>query len=104
TNFVPIRGFYPAHIAVSDDHSIWVAGDFGAKSSDHMLVHKYSNTGSKLGSYLAFSSFPEGTINPVRGGPGTTILAGGGIVVVTARSGPDSNTANPRELIRMDYS
>jgi hypothetical protein len=104
TNFIPIGGFYPAHVAVSEDHSIWVAGDFGAKSSDHMLVHKYDNTGRELGSYLPFSSFPAGTIDPIMTGPDTTILAGGGIVVVTARSGPGSNTANLRELIRMDYS
>ena len=103
TNFVPIRGFYPAHVAVCEDHSIWVAGNF-PKSSDHMLVHKYSSTGGKLGSYLPFSSFPEGTINPVMNGDDTTILVGGGIVVVTARSGPGSNTASLRELIRMDYS
>jgi hypothetical protein len=103
TNFIPL-GFYPAHVAVSEDHSIWVVGNFGSKSSDHMLVHRYSNAGHELGSYLPFSSFPAGTINPIMGGNDTTILVGGGIVVVTARSGPGSNTANLRELIRMDYS
>jgi len=104
TDFIPIREFYPAHLAVSEDHYIWVAADFGPKSQDHMLVHKYSNTGKELGSYLPFSSFPAGTIDPIMSGPGTTIVAGGGIVVVTARSGPGSNTAPLRELIRMDYS
>jgi hypothetical protein len=104
TDFIPTREFIPAHIAVSEDHSIWVAGDFGGRSKDHMLVHKYSNTGSELGSYLAFSSFPAGTINPIMTGPDTRIVAGGGIVAVTARSGPGSNTAPLRELILMDYS
>jgi hypothetical protein len=103
-NFIPIGGFFPAHVAVSEDHSIWVAGDFGAKSSDHMLIHKYDDTGRELGSYLPFSSFPAGTIDPIMTGPDTTILAAGGIVVVTARSGSGSNTAPLRELIRMDYS
>jgi hypothetical protein len=104
TDFIPIREFNPAHVVVSEDHSIWVAGDFGGRSKDHMLVHKYSNTGSELGSYLAFSSFPPGTINPIMTGPDTTIVAGGGIIAVTARSGPGSNTAPLRELILMDYS
>ncbi len=104
TDFIPITGFYPAHVAVSEDHSIWVAGSFGPKSGDHMLIHKYSRTGNELGSYLPFSSFPAGTIVPIMTGPDTTIVAGGGIVAVTARSGPGSNTAPLRELIRMDYS
>jgi hypothetical protein len=106
TKFIPTGGFTPVHVAVSEDHSIWVGGDFGYKPpGDHMIVHKYSNTGSEVGSYLPFSSFPEGTINPIMSGPDTTILVGGGVVVVTARSGLGSNTdANLRELIRMDYS
>lgn len=103
TNFIP-TGFYPAHVAVSDDHSIWVVGDIGNKSGDRMLVHKYSSTGHELGSYLPFSSFPAGTINPIESGRDTTILTGGGIVVVTARSGPGSDSPRLRELIRMDYS
>lgn len=106
TKFISTGGFTPAHVAVSEDHSIWVGGGFGYKPpGDRMLVHKYSNTGSEVGSYLPFSSFPEGTINPIMYGPDTTLLAGGGVVVVTARSGPGSNTdARLRELIRMDYS
>jgi hypothetical protein len=106
TKFIPTSGFTPAHVVVSEDHSIWVGGDFGYKPpGDHMLVHKYSNTGIELGSCLPFSSFPEGTIDPIMYGRDTTILAGGGVVVVIARSGPGSNNnANLRELIRMDYS
>ena len=104
TNFIPIGGFSPVHVTVSEDHSVWVLGDFGSKSNDHMLVHKYDNSGRELGAYLPFSSFPAGTIDPIMSGRDTTILAGGGIVVVTARSGPGSNTASLRELIRMDYS
>jgi hypothetical protein len=69
TDFIPTSGFKPAHVAVSEDHSIWVAGGVaGIKSSDHMIVHKYSNTGHELGSYLPFSSFPAGTVEPVMGG------------------------------------
>jgi hypothetical protein len=106
TTFIPTAGFTPAHVAVSEDHSIWVGGDFGYKPpGDHMIIHKYSKTGSELGAYVPFSSFPEGTINPIMTGPDTTVLVGGGVVVVTARSGSGSNTdARLRELIRMDYS
>jgi hypothetical protein len=105
TKFIPTNGFTPAHVAVSEDHSIGVGGDFGYNPSDHMLVYKYSNTGRELGSYLPFSSFPAGTIGPIMPGSDTTILVGGGIVVVTARSGLGSNgTTKLRELIRMDYS
>ena len=70
-----------------------------------MLVHKYSASGEQIGAYLPFSSFPPGTVEPIGNGPDTTILVGGRIVVVTARSGAGSNTnARMREMIRMDES
>jgi streptogramin lyase len=103
-NFIP-TGFNPAHLAIAEDHSIWVAGSSGRKSTDHMLVHKYSPSGAQIGAYLPFSSFAAGTVEPLMTGPDTTILVGGGVVVVTARSGAGSNTnARMRELIRMDES
>lgn len=102
--FIP-TGYNPAHVAISEDHSIWVAGSSGHQSTDHMLVHKYSASGEQIGAYLPFSSFPAGTVEPIMPGPDTTILVGGGVVVVTARSGAGSNTnARMREMIRMDES
>jgi hypothetical protein len=102
--FIP-TDFKPAHIAISEDHSIWVGGSSGRQSTDHMLVHKYSASGEQIGAYLPFASFPAGTVEPIGGSPDTTILVGGGVVVVTARSGAGSNTnQRMRELIRMDES
>jgi hypothetical protein len=84
--FIP-TGYKPAHLAISEDHSIWVGGSSNHQSTDHMLIHKYSASGEQIGAYLPFSSFPAGTVEPLMYGPDTTILVGGGVVVVTARSG-----------------
>ena len=98
--FIPTRGFYPSHVTVSEDHSIWVVANGGGK-----VVRRYSSSGQETGSFLPVSSFPASTINPGTGGHGTAIMAGGGIVAVVARSGSGSNTnGDLRELIRMDYS
>src|SRR5581483_3207738 len=40
-------GYTPAHVAISEDHSIWVAGSSGHQPTDHMLVHKYSASGAQ---------------------------------------------------------
>lgn len=45
--FIP-TGFKPAHIAISEDHSIWIAGSSGRQSTDHMLIHKYSASGEQI--------------------------------------------------------
>ena len=103
--FIPLEGFYPSGVTVSEDHSIWVLGEHNSvpKAGDYMTVLKYSSSGQLTGSFLPLSSFPPGNV-VVGIGSKPAILSGGGVVAVVVESSTTSNTNRHRELIRIDYS
>jgi hypothetical protein len=104
--FIPLKGFYPSNVTVSEDHSIWVLGNSDSvpkAGDDYMTVLKYSSSGQLTGSFLPLSSFPADNV-VVGVGSMPAILSGGGVVAVVVGSSTASNTNRHRELIRMDYS
>jgi hypothetical protein len=103
--FIPLKGFFPSSVTVSEDHSIWVLGerDSVPNASDYMTVIRYSSSGQLTGSFLPLSSFPPGNV-VVGVVSRPEILSGGGVVAVVVGSSTESNTNRHRELIRMDYS
>lgn len=104
--FIPLKGFYPSKVTISEDHSIWVLVETQLRpeeAGDYMTVLKYSSSGQLIGSFLPLSSFPAGNV-VVGIGSIPAILSGGGVVAVIVGSSTTSNTNWHRELIRMDYS
>lgn len=102
--FIPLEGFFPSNVTVSDDHSIWVLRERNSvlKAGDYMTLLKYSSSGQLTGSFLPLSGFPAGNV-AIGVGSRPAILSGGGVVAVIVGSSTASNTNRHRELIRLDY-
>jgi len=102
TGVIDTKNFSPNHVAIAEDHSIWVLGSQfsgrGEPREDYMILRKYTRDGKLAGSYLPRSTFPAG-LEP--GGPGVpaTLMAAGNRIAVVAFSGDRGNLL---ELIQLD--
>jgi hypothetical protein len=100
TEFIDTGKFWPNHIAIAPDHSIWVLGAQSRSKDDYNVVRRYSRAGELLGSYLPRSTFPAG-LEPGGAGVGPTIMAAGEKIAVVAFSGVIGNLL---ELVELDGS
>jgi hypothetical protein len=102
TGFVDTKKFWPSHVSIAPDHSIWVLGEelYSKNAADYMVVRKYSRDGQLLGSFLPRSTFPAG-LEPGGSAPYTSIMTAGDKIAVVALSGM---VGNLRELIELDDS
>lgn len=104
TAFVDTGKFWPGHVAISPDHSIWVLGaQFGSDRKEEQvydILHKYSRSGVLQGTFLPRSSFPPGLP------PGAASIVGGIMaaadrIVAVVMSGANSSL---REVVEFDSS
>jgi hypothetical protein len=100
TGVIDTKNFSPNHVAIAEDHSIWVLGaQYGpGNKPDYMTLRKYTRDGELAGSYLPRSSFPAG-LEPGGEGAPVTVMAAGNRIAVVAFSG---NVGNLLELIELD--
>jgi hypothetical protein len=100
TGVIDMKSFSPNHVAIAEDHSIWVLGaPSGPRSKqDYMILRKYTRAGALVGSYLPRSAFPPG-LEPGGQGVPATVMAAGNRIAVVAFSG---NVGNLLELIQLD--
>lgn len=99
TAFIDTKNFWPNHLAIAEDHAIWVLGS-QSEHGDYAILRQYAHDGQLIGSYLARSTFPEG-LSP--GGPGVpySVMVASNRIVVVAASG---ETGDLRELIELNAS
>ena len=100
TGVIDTKRFWPSHVTIAADHSIWVLGQQGETkdATDYMVVRKYSRSGELIGSYLPRSTFPAG-LAPGSSSVPPTIMAAGDRIAVVAFSGMNGTLL---ELIEMD--
>jgi hypothetical protein len=100
TGVIDMKNFSPNHVAIAEDHSIWVLGS-EAKSRnrpDYMILRKYNRAGELVGSYLPRSTFPVG-FEPGDASPAVTLMAAGNRIAIVAFSGTSGDLL---ELIQLD--
>jgi len=100
TGVIDTKNFSPNHVAIAEDHSIWVLGaQNGPRNKpDYMVLRKYTRAGESVGSYLPRSTFPAG-LEPGSGSVPATLMAAGNRIAVVTFSG---NVGNLLELIQLD--
>jgi hypothetical protein len=104
TGFIDTKEFVPSHVAVADDHSIWVLGFRNRKPApsgeDYMILRRYSREGVAVGGYLPRSTFPAGLEPGAPGSPTALMVAHDSIAVVAVAG----NTSAHREIVMLDYA
>ena len=100
TSVIDTKNFSPNHVAIAEDHSIWVLGAEAKfkHRPDYMILRKYNRAGELVGSYLPRSTFPAGLEPGEAIGPATLMAAGNRIAVV-AFSGTSGDLL---ELVQLD--
>jgi len=100
TAAIDTQNFSPNHVAIAEDHSIWMLGAPGGprRKEDYMVLRKYTRAGALVGSYLPRSTFPAG-LEPGSGSVPAAVMVAGNRIAVVAFSG---NAGNLLELIQLD--
>jgi hypothetical protein len=97
--------FFPGHIAIAPDHSIWATGmqwdeSLSKDDTDYFVLRNYSRNGRLLGSYLSRSTFPPG-LPPGNPGALTALMIAGDRIGIVASSG---QIGSLREVIQLDLN
>jgi len=100
TGVIDTKDFWPNHVAIAEDHSIWVLGseDKSRNRPDYMILRKYNRAGDLVSSYLPRSTFPAG-LEPGSPSVPATLMAAGNRIAVIAFSG---RIGDLLELIQLD--
>ncbi len=85
TGFNSTSPYFPGHIAIAPDGSIWTLG-WQNNHQDYRIVRHFSSEGTELKAFLPRSSFPPG-LEPGTGGAGPEIAVTGDRVDVLVCSG-----------------
>ena len=99
TGFSSTGRYFPGHLAIAPDGSIWTLGWQNARE-DYMIVRQFSSDGKESKAFLPRSSFPAG-LQPGSGGAGPQIAVTSDRVDVVVFSG---KVGDKLEWVELDWN